>query len=168
MASTIYRVVLAFPRTKTSIFRRAVLSNVPTKLMLPSCSNSISITQMNIFHTSSVNRERLFELEKNRKQGTTHWLSERVVAVTLLVLIPPAILSPHIVIDHAFAVLLPLHSYWGVKAIIGDYLWRPAVPALKVGWLVICVLSSLGLFALNVNDVGVSQLFGNLMMLKND
>lgn len=104
-------------------------------------------------------------LDKNRKEGAGHWMNERILAVALLGMIPAAYFYPNIVIDHGFAVLAPLHSYWGIKAIIGDYCWRPIVPALKVGWLGICLVSVVGLLYINVNDVGITKLFGQIMTL---
>lgn len=162
MAAAIFKMAVSSGRTKICCFRGPVFNNLSSKLILPSCT---TVTQRSILHTSGRNKQQLFELEKNRKEGTTHWFNERVVAVALLGLIPAAYVYPHIAIDHAFAVLLPLHSYWGVDAIIGDYLWRPIVPALKIGWLLLCVLSGVGLVCLNVNDVGVTKLFTQFITL---
>jgi len=142
--------------------RGPTLNRLTPKLILP----STTVTQRSVLHTSETNKQdQLFHIKKNRVHGTTHWLNERIVSVALLGLIPPAFFFPHVAIDHAFAVLLPLHSYWGVKAIIGDYLPPPIVPALQLIWTAICVLSGIGLVYLNVNDVGVTKLFGQLITL---
>ena len=53
----------------------------------------------------------------------------------------------------------------GLNAIISDYFWRPIVPVVKVGWVLTCVLSVLGLLYININDVGVTKLFAQFMNL---
>lgn len=49
---------------------------------------------------------------KNAKQGSQHWMVERIVAVGLLAAVPAGIFYPAPIIDHSLAVLLPLHAYW--------------------------------------------------------
>lgn len=41
-----------------------------------------------------------------------HWLSERVVSVVIMGLIPAGLFYPNPVIDYSIAVLLPLHIHW--------------------------------------------------------
>jgi len=164
MASTIFRIAVSSSRTKICCFRSSTLNRITPKLILPSCATTV--TQRSVLHTSECNKqEQLFHIQKNRAEGATHWMNERLIAVGIIALMPPAYFFPHVIIDHAFAVLLPLHSYWGVKAIIADYLPRPIVPAVKVLWTTICVLSGVGLVYLNVNDVGITELFRQLITL---
>ena len=51
-------------------------------------------------------------MPNNPSHGSKHWMTERIVAVGLLGLIPTAFFYPLPVIDHFLAVALPLHSYW--------------------------------------------------------
>ena len=51
-------------------------------------------------------------VDHNSKQGSKHWMVERVVAVGLLAAVPAAICYPTPLVDHCLAVLLPLHAYW--------------------------------------------------------
>jgi len=168
MAASIFKISASCSRIKICCFQRSVFKCVsPPKVILPACATSMATNQRSIIHTSRISNseEQLFKLEKNRKEGTKHWLTERVVAIALLGMIPAACVYPNIVLDHGFAVLAPLHSYWGLQAIIGDYCWRPIVPTLKVVWLGVCVVSVVGLLYINVNDVGVTKLFGQIMTL---
>merc|ERR1719369_2772241 len=127
---------------------------------MPIASGTTATQNKMILHTSSsVQADRpLFELPKNTKEGYGHWKNERIVAVALLRMIPAAMVYPNIVLDHGFAVLAPLHMYWGLKAIIGDYvpmIFPKAItpvllPAIKMVWTVLCAGSVLGLLYINV------------------
>jgi len=148
---------------------------VRSQRLLPVSSSGLTAAHSNVLHTStaSQNEKRMFELPKNTKEGYIHWKNERVVSVLLLGMIPAAAVYPNIVLDHGFAVLAPLHMYWGVKAIIGDYvpmIFPKAItpvllPAIKMVWTVLCAGSVLGLLYINVNDVGVTKLFSQIMTL---
>eukprot|EP00111_Clytia_hemisphaerica_P003855 TCONS_00011069-protein len=120
---------------------------------------SITLNNEKALHTTALTSQatakELFELPKNKKEGASHWMTERVVAVALLGAIPAAVFYPTPLVDHCLSVLLPLHAYWGVNAIIGDYLYRPLVPVTKLGWAVTCVLTGAGLIYLNIYDVGI-------------
>ena len=175
MAASIFRLSLvSCSRVKlcnTGISRCLVQSK---RSLLPSAS-VLPVTRNKLFHTTppSEKERQVFELPKNTKEGYLHWKNERVVSVLLLGMIPAAAVYPNIVLDHGFAVLAPLHMYWGVNAILGDYI--PMVlpkaitpimlPAIKMIWLGMCVGSVLGLLYINVNDVGVTKLFSQIMTL---
>jgi len=165
MAASIFRLSsLSCGRMKFCIQATPQRLTAGRNLLIPVTSGA---THKQVLHTSPlVKKEKpMFELPKNTKEGYTHWKNERIVSVALLAMIPAAMVYPNVVLDHGFALLAPLHMYWGVKAIIGDYLPRAIVPATKVTWLVLCVMSTLGLLYINVNDVGVTKLFGQIMSL---
>nr|XP_047130514.1 succinate dehydrogenase [ubiquinone] cytochrome b small subunit, mitochondrial isoform X2 [Hydra vulgaris] len=118
-----------------------------------------------VYHTSVKNLSQKFALPNDPSHGSKHWMTERVVAVGLLGLIPMGIIYPLPTIDHLLAVALPLHSYWGVKAILVDYFWRPGLPVAKATWMLACFFTCGGLIYLNVYDVGICKFFALLMSL---
>lgn len=167
MAASILKIASSCSRMKICCFRGPGLNRITPKLILPVCGSGVTVNQKSILHTSETNKEQqqLFKVEKNRKEGAKHWYNERVVAVALLAMIPAACVYPNAILDHGFAVLAPLHTYWGVNAIIGDYCWRPIVPALKVIWIATSLVTMVGLFYINFNDIGVTKLFAQIITL---
>ncbi|CAB3997151.1 Hypothetical predicted protein [Paramuricea clavata] len=83
---------------------------------------------------------------------------------------PAAILAPTPVIDWAITIFFPLHSYWGTKEVLSDYL--PEIFSTKAVtttavyiWTGISVLTFLGLAYLNIYDVGVCKAVAMLWKL---
>eukprot|EP01111_Echinosteliopsis_oligospora_P018133 TRINITY_DN814_c0_g1_i1.p1 TRINITY_DN814_c0_g1~~TRINITY_DN814_c0_g1_i1.p1 ORF type:complete len:159 (-),score=40.21 TRINITY_DN814_c0_g1_i1:42-518(-) len=61
-------------------------------------------------------------------------------------------------IDLVLNVIIPVHTYLGMEAIIGDYIYAPAARySAKAALAVVTVLMTLGLYKLNTKDVGISQ-----------
>ncbi|XP_057301290.1 succinate dehydrogenase [ubiquinone] cytochrome b small subunit A, mitochondrial-like [Hydractinia symbiolongicarpus] len=117
------------------------------------------------FHTTVLCKKEKFEIPQNRKDGAYHWAVERVVAVGLLAFIPAGAFYPSPIVDYSLAVLLPMHAYWGINAIVADYMWRPAVPAVNALSLLTSVLAGAGLMYLNIYDVGICKFTSMLMHL---
>lgn len=44
--------------------------------------------------------------------GGKHWKAERIVAISLVGLIPAGLIYPNAVVDYGLAVALPLHGHW--------------------------------------------------------
>jgi len=139
------------------------VNRLSAKVVLPTTSSIKALQWKNELHTSSPAKQEMFVLPKDRKQGAQHWYTERIVAVGLIGLVPLGILYPMQMVDQSLAVLIPLHSYWGVNAILSDYLWRPALPVAKASWLLLSVITAAGLMYLNVHDVGICKLLIMLM-----
>jgi len=177
MAASIFRISASCSRVKITCFRPVVTRSAfpsvhistphqPKPATTAMTTSPLTHQHKSLIHTGQpLSEDFQFKLPKNRKEGADHWKNERIVSVALLAMIPAAYVYPNIVIDHGFAVLAPLHMYWGLNAIIADYCWRPIVPALKAGWLGLAMLSVVGLLYINVNDVGVTKLFVDIMSL---
>merc|ERR1712168_710372 len=161
-ANSVFRLSCRNGRNKLLLFRGFYSG---PRSILPSASIVKQQNRQRTLNTtvSSQVQKQLFELPKDAKQGAKHWLTERVVAVALLGAIPAGVLYPVPLVDHCLAVLLPLHAYWGVNAIIADYLYRPLVPVTKLAWAGTCVLTAAGLIYLNVNDVGIVKFVGMIL-----
>ncbi|XP_002160472.1 succinate dehydrogenase [ubiquinone] cytochrome b small subunit, mitochondrial [Hydra vulgaris] len=160
---TLYNAAIRFGRPKFSMLKGVTSERLRVKLVLPSSSSLIE--KKRVYHTSVKNLSQKFALPNDPSHGSKHWMTERVVAVGLLGLIPMGIIYPLPTIDHLLAVALPLHSYWGVKAILVDYFWRPGLPVAKATWMLACFFTCGGLIYLNVYDVGICKFFALLMSL---
>ncbi|XP_017845276.1 succinate dehydrogenase [ubiquinone] cytochrome b small subunit, mitochondrial [Drosophila busckii] len=91
---------------------------------------------------------------------TTLWTVERVVSAALLGVIPGAFIFPSQVMDALLAISVVIHNYWGIEALVVDYM-RPSVvgnvlPKLAHGALILISMAALGgLFYYIKNDVGL-------------
>ncbi|KNC81366.1 hypothetical protein SARC_06310 [Sphaeroforma arctica JP610] len=97
---------------------------------------------------------------------STHWKAERVVSVGSLALIPAAaVVGPSLPIDMAMAVVLPLHSYWGMEQVFTDYAKGIFAPLSTVLNVVVHVGTVGGLIMFNLNDVGITKAVQQLWAL---
>ncbi|XP_050424135.1 succinate dehydrogenase [ubiquinone] cytochrome b small subunit, mitochondrial [Adelges cooleyi] len=80
---------------------------------------------------------------KSEKNYANMWKAERIVSIALLPLFPAAIMYSSPVIDTLLALSITFHSYWGLEALVVDYLRVPVVGqvANKAGKLTVTFLS---------------------------
>ncbi|EZA53908.1 hypothetical protein DMN91_009944 [Ooceraea biroi] len=90
------------------------------------------------------------------------WVVERLVSISLLTLIPLALVTEYKLCDVLMAVAVIMHTHWGLEAIILDYarpiVVGPIVP--KVAFFTLYLLSAAtlaGLLVLVYNGPGISK-----------
>uniref|UniRef100_A0A4D5RB75 Succinate dehydrogenase [ubiquinone] cytochrome b small subunit n=1 Tax=Scolopendra viridis TaxID=118503 RepID=A0A4D5RB75_SCOVI len=90
------------------------------------------------------------------------WTLERIVATSMLPIIPATIAISSPVLDYTLALLLTVHSHWSLENVIHDYI-RPrlhgeAAPRIAIAVLYFFSAMTLGgLFYFNYNDVGLGN-----------
>ncbi|XP_065283341.1 succinate dehydrogenase [ubiquinone] cytochrome b small subunit, mitochondrial [Dermacentor albipictus] len=88
------------------------------------------------------------------------WKAERILAVSMLAIVPGAFMFPNPVMDCLLAISATVHMHWGVETIAVDYI-RPAlfgnfIPKVAVGAVYALSIAALtGLFYFNFTDVGI-------------
>eukprot|EP01134_Creolimax_fragrantissima_P001440 CFRG1440T1 len=89
---------------------------------------------------------------------SSHWKAERVMTVGSLALIPTAmVVGPSMPVDMAMAVVLPLHSYWGMDQVFTDYAKGVFAPLSKMINIIAHLGTVGGLIYFNMNDVGITK-----------
>ncbi|VVC28977.1 Hypothetical protein CINCED_3A008086 [Cinara cedri] len=80
---------------------------------------------------------------KSDKNHASLWRSERIVSIALLGLFPAAILYSSPIVDTLLAISTSIHIYWGMEALVVDYLRVPVVGQLanKAGHVAITLLA---------------------------
>eukprot|EP00735_Rhodelphis_limneticus_P006221 TRINITY_DN1859_c0_g1::TRINITY_DN1859_c0_g1_i1::g.14097::m.14097 TRINITY_DN1859_c0_g1::TRINITY_DN1859_c0_g1_i1::g.14097 ORF type:complete len:151 (+),score=37.05,sp/Q5RC29/DHSD_PONAB/35.62/1e-07,CybS/PF05328.7/1.4e-16 TRINITY_DN1859_c0_g1_i1:53-454(+) len=80
-------------------------------------------------------------------------------SVALAVFVPYAVIasSPCKPVDTALGLLLPFHGYYGVSAVISDYVPKAQRPAARAVALGVTALSTLGLLKLNLAGPGLTN-----------
>ncbi|XP_026805771.1 succinate dehydrogenase [ubiquinone] cytochrome b small subunit, mitochondrial [Rhopalosiphum maidis] len=80
---------------------------------------------------------------KTGKNYASLWRAERVVSIALMGLFPAAVLYSSPIIDTLLAGSISLHVYWGLEALVVDYLRVPVVGKLanKAGHATITLLA---------------------------
>lgn len=102
-----------------------------------------------------------FTPEEKRGKGhlmmaSTHWKVERIVAVSMLGIMPAALFVQGPLMDHLFTTFVYLHGHWGMRGVLTDYLVK-FVPWIQYLWYVISIVGFAGLINFNVNDVGFTK-----------
>ncbi|XP_050520287.1 succinate dehydrogenase [ubiquinone] cytochrome b small subunit, mitochondrial isoform X2 [Daktulosphaira vitifoliae] len=99
---------------------------------------------------------------KSEKNYASLWKGERIVSIALLPLFPAAIIYSSPIIDTLLATSLSLHVYWGLEALVIDYLRVPVVGQLanKVGHVAVtlaAILTLAGFLKLIFNGDGLGN-----------
>ncbi|CAN7982638.1 unnamed protein product [Ixodes hexagonus] len=88
------------------------------------------------------------------------WKAERLLAASMLAIVPGAFMFPNAVMDTLLAISVTMHVHWGVETIVVDYV-RPkifgaVIPKVAVGAVYALSISALvGLLYFNFTDVGI-------------
>ncbi|KAK6635103.1 hypothetical protein RUM44_000352 [Polyplax serrata] len=90
------------------------------------------------------------------------WTLERGLAIGLLGTVPAALLYPCQALDTAMALLIVVHTHFGLEAIIVDYirpiLFGPVAPKIGIALLYVFSVATLaGLLNLIYNDCGLAN-----------
>ncbi|KAJ3649813.1 hypothetical protein Zmor_021533 [Zophobas morio] len=99
------------------------------------------------------------------------WPIEKALSVSLLVLVPAAIASPHFILDNLLAVAAVAHFHWGLEAVVIDYA-RPIVVGnvlAKLALFLLYIISATtlgGLIYYNVNEDGIGQTIRQFWAIK--
>jgi len=88
--------------------------------------------------------------------ASTHWKLERIVAISLLGIIPGALMAPGPVMDFLLATSFLVHSHWGLDAVLQDY-FAKFIPWIQKVGLLVSIVAMAGLLHFNYNDIGVSR-----------
>lgn len=95
-----------------------------------------------------------------------HWNLERYFSVGLLAVIPAALVLENTYVDHLFAASVTLHSMWGLKMVITDYIHPPQQQKAALGALYLfSALALVGCIYFNTVDMGLSKAVKKLWAL---
>ncbi|KAL5243594.1 hypothetical protein ACI65C_011004 [Semiaphis heraclei] len=80
---------------------------------------------------------------KTGKNYGSFWRTERIVSIALMGLFPASVLYSSQIVDTLLAATISLHVYWGLEALVVDYLRVPVVGQLanKAGHAAIALLA---------------------------
>ena len=122
--------------------------------------------QLNPVHLTQSVLNNLVRASSSSTSHGTHWKLERVLAMSLLLLLPISIKSEHPIADYLISAALITHSTFGLKMIVTDYVHGPTAP--KVGVALVYLLSVVafaGLCYFNYTDIGVIKAVKKLWTL---
>ncbi|XP_026332939.1 succinate dehydrogenase [ubiquinone] cytochrome b small subunit, mitochondrial isoform X2 [Hyposmocoma kahamanoa] len=92
------------------------------------------------------------------------WVIERAVTAVMLGAIPAALIMPNKILDSVVAILITAHSFWGLEAMVVEYLRVLVVGEVvpKIAMAIVYILMVLqlgGLFYLIFNGGGMANSF---------
>lgn len=110
----------------------------------------------------------------NQQASGSHdklWTAERALSLGLLGILPIAFVFPSQATDALLATSIVVHSYWGLEAVVTDYvrplLFGNLVPKICHGFLIlICATTLGGLFYFIYNDIGIVKFIKKLWAIK--
>lgn len=132
------------------------LTSVSKSLLLPKPVPSVGITSLRQFSASPIRRAAA------TGNHVTLWNAERALSVALIGILPVGLMFPSQAGDALMAISIVMHQYWGLEAIVTDYV-RPimfgtAVPKIAHGVLLVVSAATLGgLFYFIHNDIGIAN-----------
>ncbi|KAL4713052.1 hypothetical protein ACJJTC_001106 [Scirpophaga incertulas] len=99
------------------------------------------------------------------------WVIEKATSALLVPLIPLGLLIPNKLFDSVLAILITAHSFWGLEAIVVDYvraaIFGPVIPKIAIGLVYLLSVATLGgLFYLISHDVGLCNSVKQLWAVK--
>jgi hypothetical protein len=94
------------------------------------------------------------------------WSLERYFSIGLLAAVPAAMVLEHQVTDHLLATGIILHSMWGLKMIVTDYIHPPAQQRAALGAVyLLSALALIGCLYFNAVDMGLAKAIKKLWAL---
>lgn len=107
-----------------------------------------------------------------RSKHITFWVMEKLLAASMVVVVPLAIAIPCKPLDILLAISLVAHIYWGFESIVKDYirviLFGSIIPKICHGLLALVMMATLGgLFYLIFDDIGIAQTIRRLWAIKS-
>ncbi|XP_050362027.1 succinate dehydrogenase [ubiquinone] cytochrome b small subunit, mitochondrial-like [Nymphalis io] len=140
--------------------RNAYFSCIPViKNTLNTSSTSLSLNCIRSFNTTKMKLQ-----EEKPHDHARLWVIEKSTSAILVVLIPFGLLIPNRLFDSLLAILITAHTYWGMEAVMVEYvrvlLFGPLIPKIAIGFVYgMTVLMLGGLFYLIFNDIGLCRAF---------
>uniref|UniRef100_A0A224Z8P0 Succinate dehydrogenase [ubiquinone] cytochrome b small subunit n=1 Tax=Rhipicephalus zambeziensis TaxID=60191 RepID=A0A224Z8P0_9ACAR len=153
MAASILRFTMCRGTSLGTFQARAFFSTVAKK-QLPVVS---SMSQQLTPYKPQVTTVRLASADTNYVKI---WKAERILAASMIAIVPGAFMFPSPVMDCLLAISTTMHLHWGIETIVVDYV-RPAlfgnlIPKVAVGAVYALSIATLtGLFYFNFTDVGI-------------
>ncbi|XP_037573681.1 succinate dehydrogenase [ubiquinone] cytochrome b small subunit, mitochondrial [Dermacentor silvarum] len=153
MAASMLRLTMCRGTSLGTFQARAFFSTVARKQLPVVSSMSHKIAPYN----PQVTAVRLASADANY---VNIWKAERILAASMLAIVPGAFMLPCPVMDCLLAISAVVHMHWGVETIVVDYV-RPAlfgnlIPKVAVGAVYALSIAALtGLFYFNFTDVGI-------------
>ncbi|KAL4231485.1 hypothetical protein ACF0H5_009063 [Mactra antiquata] len=96
--------------------------------------------------------------------SSTHWKIERVLAVSMLGIMPAALFVQGPIMDFVLTTSVFMHSFWAFDHVLSDYLQK-FIPFIHYIWWAISIVAFAGLMNFNYNDVGVCKAISMLWKL---
>ncbi|CAF1431902.1 unnamed protein product [Rotaria sp. Silwood1] len=87
--------------------------------------------------------------------GSEYWKIERVVALTMLAIIPISFIFSSMFMNYLLAVSLAIHAHWGMDAVLIDYCPRKALPLANIIRYILTTIAFAGLCYFNYNNMGL-------------
>lgn len=149
-----------------NLLRGLQKSNGLLRMPTPAAATATAVTRTSSasFHTSRPRQMDIAEMTQkvtHKLQTSSRMELYHMSSVALVGLAPVAmILSPSILnvpVDLALNAVIPVHMYYGMDAIIRDYVPRPVQGASITAWGVLTALIALGLLKINLCGHGISE-----------
>ncbi|XP_052773933.1 putative succinate dehydrogenase [ubiquinone] cytochrome b small subunit, mitochondrial [Mya arenaria] len=149
---------------KAQISPSLLRASVPSKTicLTPAAASSIPVPEYF--------RARRGPYTPEEKQGkhmmfaSTHWKVERVLAVSMIAIMPSAFFFQGPVMDFVFTTSIFMHAFWAFDHVMSDYVQKFFPPVHKI-WYLISIVAFAGLMNFNYNDVGVTTAIAMLWKL---
>lgn len=142
------------------------LTTVSKSLLLPKPVPSVGIASWRQFSASPIRKAAA------TGNHVTLWNAERALSVALIGILPVGLMFPSQAGDALMAISIVMHQYWGLEAIVTDYV-RPimfgaAVPKIAHGLLLVVSAATLGgLFYFIHNDIGIANTIRKIWSTKS-
>ncbi|XP_026743035.1 succinate dehydrogenase [ubiquinone] cytochrome b small subunit, mitochondrial isoform X1 [Trichoplusia ni] len=144
--------------TQASLQRSAVS-------VLPATANALK--EMNTPILNSVRSFRTSPVRLSDEKPHDHsklWVIEKGVAALMVPILPLGLLLPNKILDSVIAILICAHSFWGLEAMVVEYirvlLFGAFIPKVAMGIVYFVSVTMLGgLFYLIFNDIGLCRAF---------
>jgi len=145
----------------TSLFSRSAAFRIPGQVNKVGAQHALILGAS--FHSTRSPRNIAAQAEKlvaKVQQSSKHELYHMshlalAAATPVAVILSPTILN--IPVDFAFGAIIPVHLYWGLEAVIEDYV-PPAFRKHSITALgALCALMALGLLKINLCGPGITE-----------
>ena len=99
--------------------------------------------------------------------SVTHWKVERYVSVLTFGAMVGAAVVPCLAVDHSLAILVPLHTHWGIEQILTDYVHGKATSKIcQILLYIVTGFTILSLMYFNQHDIGITQAVKDVWNIK--
>ncbi|XP_033756318.1 putative succinate dehydrogenase [ubiquinone] cytochrome b small subunit, mitochondrial [Pecten maximus] len=88
--------------------------------------------------------------------ASTHWKVERVVAISMIPILPACIYMGGPVSDFIITTAVLAHGHWGVHGVLVDYVEK-FFPPIHYLWYMVMIMGFAGMMHFNYNDVGITK-----------